>query len=89
MLEKIQEKFYKKIRKGLLNQTSIEVPFKNLVVGWFTNQKVDDQVLTNALLKFDKKYNLDHIIILNGRKAEAIRFWWQKGKIMEGGEQNA
>jgi hypothetical protein len=84
MLEKTQEKFYKKIREGLLAQTSVEVPFKHLVIGWFPNQRVEDQVLTKALLDFDKKYNLDHIIILKGKGATAVRFWWQKGRIMEG-----
>lgn len=83
MLEKIQEKFYKKIRECLLDQTSIEIPFKHFLMGWFPNQRVDDQVLTRALLDFDKKYNLDHVIILNGKGAMAVRFWWQKDKLME------
>ena len=83
MLEKIQEKFYKKIREGLLDQTSVEIPFKHFLMRGFPNQRVDDQVLTRALLDFDKKYNLDHIIILNGKGATAIRFWWQKNRLME------
>ncbi len=83
MLEKTQEKFYKKIREGLLNQTSMEISFKHFLMGWFPNQRVDDQVFTQALLDFDKKYNLDHIIILSGKGAIAIRFWWQKNRLME------
>lgn len=83
MLEKIQEKFYKKIREGLLCQIDVEIPFKYFLVEWFPNQRVDDQVFTRALLDFDKKYNLDHIIILSGKGAVAIRFWWQKNKLME------
>ena len=87
MLEKIQEKFYKSIRGGLLDQTSMEIPFKHFLMEWFPNQRVDDQVFTKALLDFDKKYNLDHIIILGSKGSMAIRFWWQKGKLME--ENNA
>lgn len=84
MLEKIQKNFYKKIREGLLHQISMEIPFKHLLIGWFPNQRVDDQVLTRALLDFDKKYNLDHIVVLDGGQAVMIRFWWQKDKLMEG-----
>jgi len=84
MLEKIQEKFYKKIREGLLDQTSVEIPFKHFLMEWFPNQRVDDQVFTKALLNFDKKYNLDHIVILSGKGAMAVRFWWQKDRIVEG-----
>ena len=81
MLEKVQEEFYKKIKEGLLNQTSVEVPFKHLLMGWFPNQRVDDKVLTKVLLDFNKKYNLDNIIILNNRGPIAIRFWWQKNRL--------
>ena len=84
MLEKAQEKFYKKIKEGLLDQTSVEIPFKHFLLRWFPNQRVEDQVLTRALLDFDKKYSLDHIIILNGKGSMAIRFWWEKGRITEG-----
>jgi len=83
MLEKIQEKFYKKIREGLLDQTSMEIPFKHFLMGWFPNQRVEDQDFTRALLDFDKKYNLDHIIILSGKGSAAVRFWWEKGRIQE------
>jgi hypothetical protein len=83
MLEKIQEKFYKKIREGLLDQTSVEIPFKYFLMERFPNQQVPDKDFTRALLDFDKKYNLDHVIILGGKGAVAIRFWWQKGRIME------
>ena len=83
MLEKIQEKFYKKIREGLLDQTSMEIPFKHFLIEWFPNQRVEDRDFTRALLDFDKKYNLDHIIILSGKGAAAVRFWWQKDKIVE------
>ena len=83
MLEKTQEKFYKKIREGLLDQISIEIPFKYFLMEWFPNQRVEDQVFTRALLDFDKKYNLDHIIILSGKGATAIRFWWQKNILVE------
>jgi len=84
MLEKIQEKFYKAIREGLLDQTSMEIPFKHFLMEWFPNQNVSDKDFTKALLDFDKKYDLDHIVILNGKGAMAIRFWWEKGRITEG-----
>jgi len=84
MLEKAQEKFYKSIREGLLDQTSVEIPFKHFLMEWFPNQRVDDRVMTRALLDFDKKYNLDHIVILNGKGAMAVRFWWQKNRLVEG-----
>lgn len=87
MLEKIQKEFYKQIRKGLLQQTSVEIPFKHFVMQWFPNQRVEDRVLTRALLDFDKKYNLDHIIILSGKKSAIVRFWWKKGRLVE--ESNA
>lgn len=85
MLEKTQEKFYKAIREGLLDQTSVEIPFKHFIHEWFPNkQRVPDKDITRALLDFDKKYDLDHLVILDGRGAIAVRFWWQKGRLMEG-----
>jgi len=83
MLEKIQAEFYKQIRKGLLDQTNVEIPFKHFVMQWFPNQRVEDRVLTRTLLDFDKKYNLDHIIVLSGKKPAIVRFWWKKGRIQE------
>ena len=87
MLEKIQEEFYKIIREGLLYQTSVEIQFKYFLIEWFSKQSVEDRVFSRALLDFDKKYNLDHVIILGGKGPMSIRFWWKKGRIME--ENNA
>ena len=81
MLEKIQEEFYKQIRKGLLDQTSVEIPFKHFLMGWFPKQRIEDRVLTRALLDFDKKYNLDHIIVLSGKQStEELFFTKRNGK---------
>ena len=83
MLKKIQKEFYKVIREGLLDQTSVEIQFKHFLMEWFPKQQVPDKVFTRTLLDFDKKYNLDHIIILSGKGAVAVRFWWQKNILME------
>ena len=84
MLEKAQEKLFKKIKENLLDKTSTEVPMKYFLINWFPNQRVEDQILTKALLDFDRKYDLDHIVILSGKGAVAVRFWWQKRWIKEG-----
>jgi hypothetical protein len=83
MLEKAQEVLFEKIKEGLLDKTSVEVPFKYFIFNWFPNQRVEDQVLTKSLMDFDKKYDLDHIVILDGKGAIAVRFWWQKRWITE------
>ena len=84
MLEKVQERTFKEIKEGLLDKTSLEISVKYFLINWFPNQRVSDGVLTRSLMDFDKKYGLDHIIILSGRGAVAVRFWWQKDWVEEG-----
>lgn len=83
MLEKVQEKLYQRIKNDLLDKMNTEVPFKYFLINWFPKQNIPDKDFTRALLDFDKKYNLDHIIILNGKGAMAVRFWWKKNRISE------
>ena len=84
MLEKIQERTFKEIKEGLLDKTSLEISVKYFLVNWFPKQRVSDEILTNALMAFDKKYGLDHITILSGKRVVAVRFWWQKHWVKEG-----
>ena len=84
MLKKIQERTFEEIKKGLLDNTSLEIPIKYFLVNWFPKQRVSDEILTNALMAFDKKYGLDHITILSGKRVVAVRFWWQKHWVKEG-----
>lgn len=84
MLEKAQERTFKEVKEGLLDKTSLDVPVKYFLMNWFPNQKVSDKILTEALMGFDKKYDLDHIVILSGQGVVAVRFWWQKRWVKEG-----
>jgi len=83
MLEKVQERTFEIIKEGLLDKTSLEISVKYFLINWFPNQRVSDKILTEALMGFDKKYNLDHIVILNGKGVIAVRFWWQKHWVPE------
>lgn len=84
MLEKAQEKSFEIVKEGLLDKTSLDIPFKHFIHEWFPNkQRVSDKDITRALLDFDKKYDLDHLVILDGRGAIAVRFWWKKYRILE------
>ena len=83
MLEKAQERLFEKIKKGLLDKTSLEVSFRYFLINWFPKQNISDRGFTRALLDFDKKYDLDHIVILDGKGAVAVRFWWKKRRLKE------
>jgi len=83
MLEKAQENLFKKIKEGLLDKTSVEVSFKYFLHEWFPKQQISDKDFTRALLDFDDKYSLNHIVILDGKGAVAVRFWWNKRRVPE------
>ena len=78
----------KDLAKQIKDRINEDVPLEIFVNLWFRGKKFRDDQMTNKLLEFSKKNNLDYLIVIS--KPRRVRFWKLKdvGLLNNGGTNN-